>query len=120
MPLDRQAKRILGLLAAGGMPPRSADFTAAKLREAMLQLAQAFDAHGIAIGAVENRDLPSTTGPLAVRIYTPVHVSPQQQCAALIYFHGGAGVFCSIDTHEGLCRMLANGFQVLAGVSWSF
>jgi acetyl esterase len=108
MPLDRQAKRILGMLAAGGMPPRSVDFTAAKLREAMLHLAQAFDVHGVAIGAVENRDLPSMAGPLAVRIYTPVHVSPEQQCAALIYFHGGAGVFCSIDTHEGLCRMLAN------------
>lgn len=108
MPLDRQAKRILGLLAAGGMPLRSVDFTAAKLREAMLQLAQAFDAHGVAIGAIENRELPSRAGPLAVRIYTPAHVSPVEHCAALIYFHGGAGVFCSIDTHEGLCRMLAN------------
>jgi tryptophan synthase beta chain len=27
---------------------------------------------------------------------------------ALIYFHGGTGVFCSIETHDGLCRMLAN------------
>jgi acetyl esterase len=108
MPLDRQAKRILGLLAAGGMPPRSADFTAAKLRESMLHLAQAFDVHGVEIGAVENRELPSMAGPLAVRIYTPLHLSSQQRCAALIYFHGGAGVFCSIDTHEGLCRMLAN------------
>jgi acetyl esterase len=108
MPLDRQAKRILGLLAAGGMPPRSADFTAAKLRESMLHLAQAFDVHGVEIGAVENRELPSMAGPLAVRIYTPLHLSSQQRCAALIYFHGGAGVFCGIDTHEGLCRMLAN------------
>jgi acetyl esterase len=108
MPLDRQAKRILGLLAAGGMPPRSANFTAPKLREAMVHLAQAFDVHGVAIGAVENRNLPSLAGPLAVRIYTPAALFPDQQGAALIYFHGGAGVFCSIDTHDGLCRMLAN------------
>jgi acetyl esterase/lipase len=35
---------------------------------------------------------------------------------ALIYFHGGAGVFCSIETHDGLCRMLANesGCQVIS------
>ena len=108
MPLDRQAKRILDMLAAGGMPPRNVDFTPTKLREAMRHLAQAFDVHGVAIGAVESLNLPGTAGPLAVRVYTPATSSAVQQCAALIYFHGGAGVFCSIDTHEGLCRMLAN------------
>jgi len=46
MPLDRQAKRILGMLAAGGMPPRSSDFTAPKLRESMLHLARTFDVQG--------------------------------------------------------------------------
>jgi acetyl esterase/lipase len=34
----------------------------------------------------------------------------------LVYFHGGGGIFGSIDTHEGLCRMLANesGCKVVA------
>jgi len=109
MPLDRQAKRILGMLAAGAMPPRSCDFTAPKVREAMLRVAQTFDVHGIAIGAIENRELPGAVGPRPVRIYTPAGSSAETESAALVYFHGGAGVFCSIDTHEGLCRMLANG-----------
>ena len=26
----------------------------------------------------------------------------------LLYFHGGAWVFCDLDTHDGLCRLLAN------------
>jgi acetyl esterase len=108
MPLDRQAKRILGMLAAGGMEPRSRDLSALKLREAMQSLQQAFDVQGVAISSVENRNLPRAGGALAVRIYTPAAIDSQQQSAALIYFHGGAGVFCSIATHEGLCRMLAN------------
>jgi acetyl esterase len=108
MPLDRQAKRILGMLAAGGMPARSCDFTAPKMREAMLRLAQTFDAPDVPIGHIENRDLPGITGPLPVRIYTPSAVGAEQQSAGIVYFHGGAGVFCNLDTHDGLCRMLAN------------
>jgi acetyl esterase/lipase len=108
MPLDRQVKRILGMLAAGGMPPRVSDFTPRKLRDAMLRLARALDVKGLAIGSVENLDLPGLGGPLPVRIYTPASVSDAQLAPGLVYFHGGAGVFCCIETHEGLCRMLAN------------
>jgi acetyl esterase/lipase len=107
MPLDRQAKRILDMLAAGGMPPSIAQFTPPKMRQAMLRLAQALDIKAVPIGNIENRDLPSSGGPLPVRIYTPLAVSDRES-AGMVYFHGGAGVFCSIETHEGLCRMLAN------------
>lgn len=98
------------------MPPRKCDVTAAKLREAMLRVAQTFDMQAAAIGAVENRKLPGAAGSRPVRIYTPAGASAEAESAALVYFHGGAGVFCSIDTHEGLCRMLANasGCRVLS------
>ena len=108
MALDRQAKRILGMLTAGGITPRCCDFTVPKMREAMLRLAQTFDVQNVQIGHIENRDLPGTTGPLPVRIYTPSTLSAERESAGIVYFHGGAGVFCNIDTHEGLCRMLAN------------
>ena len=108
MPLDRQAKRILDMLAAGGMPARVSDFTPPKMRQAMLRLAQALDVKEISVGKVENRVLPSLAGPLPVRIYTPVAVGEKQESGGIVYFHGGAGVFCSIETHDGLCRMLAN------------
>jgi acetyl esterase len=108
MPLDRQAKRILDMLAASTAPQGSYDFTAPKLREAALRVAQTFDVQGVAIGSIENRTLPGAAGPRPVRIYTPAGPPSETESAALVYFHGGAGVFCSIETHEGLCRMLAN------------
>jgi acetyl esterase len=108
MPLDRQAQRILGMLASSGLPPRTADFTAPKMREAMKRLAEAFDVKGVTVGDVANLDLPGPAGPLPVRIYTPAKIGARQESAGIIYFHGGAGVFCSVDTHDGLCRMLAN------------
>jgi acetyl esterase len=107
MPLDRQAKRILDMLAAGGMP-RTAKRTPAQFRDAMARLAQAFDAKGTMIAGLQNRELPGSDGFLPVRIYTPAAVSVEQESGGIVYFHGGAGVFGSLDTHEGLCRMLAN------------
>jgi acetyl esterase len=107
MPLDRQAKRILGMLSASGTPPRSADLSAPRLREAMVHLAQAFDAPDSEIGSVHRLALPRAQGVLPVRVYVPQGRGESEQSAALIYFHGGAGVFCSLDTHEGLCRLLA-------------
>jgi len=95
------------MLAAGGMPPRVSQFTPPKMRQAMLRLAQALDIKAVPIGKIENRDLPGPGGPLPVRIYTPAAVA-ERTSAGMVYFHGGAGVFCSIETHEGLCRMLAN------------
>jgi acetyl esterase len=114
MPLDRQAKRILDMLAVGGA--EATHFTPPMMRQAMLRLAEALDVKGIPIGGIENRELPSSGGPLAVRIYTPVAVKDKQGSPGIVYFHGGAGVFCSIATHDGLCRMLANasGCRIIA------
>jgi acetyl esterase len=59
------------------------------------------------MGEVDNRDLPGPGGPLPVRVYTPAP-AVNTTSGGIVYFHGGAGVFCSVKTHDGLCRMLAN------------
>jgi acetyl esterase len=40
-----------------------------------------------------------------VRVYTPDSPTPR---SLVVFFHGGGFVFCSIDTHDGLCRRLAD------------
>jgi acetyl esterase len=106
MPLDPHVKRFLHMLAASSISNR-ADLTPAEMRQAMLRLTRAIDVKGIPIGKTEHRDLPSAAGPLPVRIYVPAAINSTRS-PAIVYFHGGAGVFCSVDTHDGLCRMLAN------------
>jgi acetyl esterase len=106
MPLDRHAKRLLDMMAAGrsDVSRLSPD----EMRAAMSKLAQAVDARDVAIGAREDREIPGPAGCIPLRIYTPATIAAGVILPALIYFHGGAGVFCGIETHEGLCRILAN------------
>jgi acetyl esterase len=48
-------------------------------------------------------------GPLALRAYRPAASKPDQALPALVYFHGGGWVIGDLDTHDVLCRQLANG-----------
>jgi acetyl esterase/lipase len=106
VPLDRHAKRLLDMLAAGGAA-EGPELTPPELRDAMTRMARAVDARDVPIGGIQARQLQGPGGPLPVRVYTPSSaagdVSP-----GLVYFHGGMGVFNNIETHDGLCRMLAN------------
>ena len=45
-------------------------------------------------------------GPMAVRVYRPVN---GEVLPALVYFHGGGWMIGDLDTHDVLCRQLANG-----------
>jgi len=105
MPLDPHAKRLLDILAAGRTD--ISQLAPEAMRQAMDKLAHLVDAKNVSIGAVEDREIPGPASRLPIRIYTPA-MKMTGRLPALIYFHGGTGVFCSIETHDGLCRMLAN------------
>jgi acetyl esterase len=105
MPVDPHAKRLLSMIAASGTG--TVQLAPAAMRRAMVELAQVVDAKNVPIGGHEDRRIPGPGGALPVRIYTPAG-KIGGSLPGLIYFHGGTGVFCSIDTHDGLCRLLAN------------
>jgi acetyl esterase len=75
------------------------------MRNAFRGLALAVGARNIPIGSVEKGELPGPSGMLPVRIYTPeaTGILP-----GFLYLHGGGCVFGDLDTHDGICRMLAN------------
>ncbi len=56
----------------------------------------------------ENRRIPGPASDLAIRIYTPREIRTTEKLPVLMWFHGGGFVIGSIDTHDSVCRMLAN------------
>jgi acetyl esterase len=105
VPLDPSAKRLLDMLAAAGGIGDIAAMTPQQMRDGFRSLAQAVDIKGVPVGRSEDGELPGPGGLLPYRIYRPQHPAAQP-LPALVYFHGGGGVFGDIDTHDGLCRML--------------
>jgi acetyl esterase len=48
-------------------------------------------------------------GPVALRCYRPLGTKAEEQLPALVYIHGGGWAIGDLDTHDVLCRQLANG-----------
>ncbi|AZP81077.1 alpha/beta hydrolase [Mycobacterium avium] len=57
------------------------------------------------VAEVADRLVEGPGGPLRIRVYRPEAAAP---LPVLVYAHGGGFVFCDLDSHDGLCRNLAN------------
>jgi len=106
MPLDPYTKGLLDMLVEA-QRPKTWQLTPPEAREGMLALVKYVDAKDVPIGRIDDASLPGPTGPLAYRCYTPVGATAAQ-LPGLIYFHGGGFVIGDLDTHDGMCRLLAN------------
>ena len=107
MPVTPEVQNLLDMIAAVGTPP-PAEQTPAEVREAYALLSS-FTAWED-VGAVEDRVIPGPAGDIPVRAYRPVTASgPDGRPGVLVYFHGGGWSIGSIDTHDAVCRPLANG-----------
>ncbi len=106
MPLDPLVKAFLDQLSA--VPgPRTWEMTPVQARETFAGLMQIAGPRDVPIGKVVNQAIEAETGPIPIRIYTPVAASAEP-LPALVFFHGGGFVIGDLDTHDGLCRILAN------------
>ncbi len=106
MSLDPQAKALLDQLAADPDAPRLIDLPPEGGREMYRAMAGMLDLQGVPIGKTEDRTIPGPAGDIPVRIYTPV--AGGGTGPALVYYHGGGWVIGDLDTHDALCRTLAN------------
>jgi len=103
MPLDPQAKAVLDQFASMG-GQQLHEMSVAQARELILGMV-ALAGEPESIARIENRTVPGPAGEIPVRIYTPVGTAP---FPVLVYFHGGGWVIGNLDTHDGICRSLAN------------
>lgn len=61
-----------------------------------------------ATASVADGSIPGAAGAIPVRIYRPLGSHADDILPALVFFHGGGWVFGNLDSHDRLCRALAN------------
>jgi acetyl esterase len=103
MSLDPQIAGIIEALDAGFPPVHT--MTGAQAR-AVIRSRFVATASPEEVGDVCNASIHGPAGDIAVRIYRPVSTSGPMP--TVVYAHGGGFVFCDLDSHDGLCRSLAN------------
>jgi acetyl esterase len=102
MPLDPEAKMLMEQMATAIRP--FDELSVEEARAAIVTLSTAAG-EGEPIARVENRAVPGPRGDIPLRVYTPEGRAP---FPVLVYFHGGGWVIGSLETHDALCRHLAN------------
>src|SRR5690242_341414 len=102
MALDPAFRAMLDMpeLKIGPPPP---GVTPAMMREASRQMMPPGDPPPI--HSVRETSVRGAAGDLRVRLY---HPSAEKPLPLVMFFHGGGFVLCDLDSHDGLCRSLAN------------
>ena len=108
--LDMQVVlRVERLLREPSLP----DLPIPQARAAMVRQARIVGGHQ-PIGDVVDRDIAGPGGRIPLRVYTPRDLGGA--APLLVYFHGGAWIHGGLDSHDMLCRFLAEraGVRVVA------
>ena len=99
--LDRDAQAVLDAVAASGAPhlsTLSVGEARTRVRAALVSKRPSLPLH-----SVQDVRLPTPSGPLRVRVYRPT----EGTLPAALFFHGGGWTVNDLDTHDELCRRLA-------------
>jgi acetyl esterase len=103
MPLDPQAKALIERFA-GGKPVEQ--MTPREMRDALEERTRLTGGEPEPVAQVQAGEVPGPAGAIPVRIYTPAGNRP---LPGLVFFHGGGWARGSLQTHDVVCRALANG-----------
>src|SRR5947207_8932462 len=107
MTLDPQARYVLDLIAQAGRPAYPT-MTAAEARRVYRETRGPLQVSPPEIAAVTDRSIAGPGGRLALRLYRPFASRAGEALPALVYFHGGGWTIGDLDTHDTVCRSLAN------------
>jgi acetyl esterase len=102
--LDPKIRTLLDLMAQMGDPPLS-ETTPQDLRERRARGRDLVNAPTEPIAVVRNISVAGAAGLLPARLYD---IEDGAERPTLVYFHGGGFVFGDLDSHDALCRRLAN------------
>ena len=105
MTLDPQAKWVLDIAEEKGLPSLD-ELTPEEAKTAYEERALTLTYKNVDIGKTIDLDIPGPLGEVPIRIYHPVGMT--ESLPVLVYYHGGGWVVGSRNTHDGLCRLIAN------------
>jgi acetyl esterase len=109
MALDLKVRALLDQLKAAALP-KLWELGPSAARAAMRS--RLLGGKDAPIGGIEDRVIPGPAQDIPVRVYTPVDAPKNANEAllpGLVFYHGGGFVIGDLDTHDDLCRCLANG-----------
>ena len=111
--LHPQARALLDLLEQHGIPPTHT-LSPEDARRTYLERRHLTQPAPPEVAQVQALQAEGPHGPIPLRLYRPLASSGGALSAlpALVYFHGGGWVIGDLDTHDTLCRELANGSGV--------
>ena len=101
--LDLQIQAVL-VLARLLRPPRPHAASVAAARHELELSCAVFPPPAPPLAGVDELSIPSPAGPRPARLYRPRGAATP--APALLFFHGGGFVEGSLDTHDGICRVL--------------
>lgn len=102
--LDANVRALLEKTDALGGPPWET-LTPMQAREVAANRDPAVMGAREDVRRVEDRNIPGPAGEIPIRIYRG---SSQTPAPGMVFFHGGGWVVCGLDTHDVICRAIAN------------
>jgi acetyl esterase len=105
--LHPQAKALLRLIEEKGVPATHT-LTPVQARAFYRERRTFTQPDAPEVASVQDLQATGPAGPVPVRSYRPAGSSAAALLPVLVYFHGGGWVIGDLDTHDVLCRQLAN------------
>ena len=111
--LDPDAAAVFKAFQDAGRPPYESG-TPAEARELYLKGRVVSNPEPPELKSVQPLAIPSPDGSIPARIYTPMTLRQAAGMApCLVFFHGGGWVIGDLDSHDVVCRKLADAGQLI-------
>jgi acetyl esterase len=107
MPLAPEAKAVLDWIAAAKTPPYDT-LPPAEARLQYRETRKLLTPPLPDVAGVQDRAIPGPHGPIPIRCYRPLGSKPDDVLPVLVFFHGGGWTIGDLETHDWVCRSLAN------------
>ena len=105
MMLDRDAAEVLKVIHSPDRAPWDT-LSPAEARASYMAGRQATAPEPMPVAELRDLSIPGPHGPIPLRLYRPA-TAPARGSPALAFFHGGGWVLGNLDSHDGVCRHLA-------------